>query len=1357
MKTMQDRREADESSVPLTIEDEVYVFPLSFAQQRLWVLDRLEPNSSVYNLPIPLRLKGKLKVDALRDSLTAILRRHEVLNSTFGERDGTPVQIVPVSAAASLAFTDLSGFPVQEREAKARDIAKLDARKPFDLSRGPVFRSSLVKLDEQDHVLLLTPHHIVFDGWSRGVLLKELLSHYAAFVNRQPVSLPEVAIQYSDYAIWQRENLRGEKLAKQSQYWREQLAGAPAGLDLPIDHPRPPLQTFNGGQYPVLLSRTLQDSLNQLSRQENTTFFMTLLAAFNVLLARYSGQEDVVIGTPIAGRNRAELESLIGFFVNTLALRTNVSGEPTFRQLLSRVRETCLKAYAHQDLPFEKLVEELKPERDTSRNPMFQVMFALQNVPVEESKSSAGLVIERFNVGEGTTSKFEISLFAIEGSNGLRLCFEYNTDLFKKATIVRMAQHFQTLLESIVVDASRPISELPWFSQAERQQVLIDFNRTELDYDRDLGLHQLFEQQAERTPTAPALVFGEEQLSYAELNRRANQLARYLRNRGVGVESRVGLYLERSPEMLVALLGVLKAGAAYVPLDPAYPSDRIAFIVEDAQLPLLLTEERLVAQLSAHAAPVVRLDADWPNIASEPGDNLAVEVRPRNLAYVLYTSGSTGKPKGVQIEHGNVVNFLCSMQREPGLTADDVLLAVTTLSFDIAGLELYLPLTVGARIVLATREQAVDGSQLQRLLTESRISTMQATPATWRLLIESGWTGKADLKVLCGGEALPRELAEQLLPRCAELWNMYGPTETTIWSSVFRVRDTKWTMAPIGRSIANTQMYVLDKHLRPLPIGVVGELYIGGDGLARGYLNRPELTSERFVPSPFSADLGDRLYRTGDLVRYRSDGNLIFLGRIDNQIKVRGFRIELGEIESVLSEHPAVKQSVVIAREDVAGGQQLVGYVIPDVTKAAVFQNLIPELRKWLSDRLPNYMVPSAIVALDGFPLTPNGKVDRRALPVPHVIRHERTVPPRDQLERMLVGLWEKLLAVKPISVTDNFFELGGHSLLAVRLMREIQAVTGKALPLATLFEGATIEYLAGQLRQGGQYSEEIVVEIQGSGSNPPFFGIVTPGMNALGYIALARNLGPNQPLYKIQAPGARMRGRCYSPTDFEDLAAEYIKAMKTVQPQGPYYLGGMCEGARIAFDMARQLEARNEKVGLLAIFDTWVLENSQIRFLWKVDYYWGRLKRFKMLSFERKCKYLAGWFSRRAKSASQEEQGEGLPKGIDWPTAFWPGKDFVPAKFGGKITVFKNPKQPYFYVRDPLMGWGTRSTVDVELHEVNTRHGFFMREPYVRELAQRLSQCLYRSRSESSQPKNRLKEDVTTTRLVLSGEQVSS
>ncbi|HEX9133237.1 MAG TPA: amino acid adenylation domain-containing protein [Ktedonobacteraceae bacterium] len=931
---------------------------------------------------------------------------------------------------------------------------------PLNLAQGPLMGATLLRLDEEEHVLLLTVHRIVFDGWSLGVLLRELTTLYEAFSTGQLSPLPELPIQYGDFAVWQREMLQGERLAECLAYWKQQLAGMPEGLDLPTDRPHLPVPTSRSSTYRLTLPKWLSDALKELSRKEGANLYMTLVAAFQTLLYRYSGQDDLVIGTVAAGRTQAETEGLIGFFVNTLALRTDLSGNPTFSELLGRVREALLEAQAHQDLPFESLVKELHPTRLSGQNPLFQVMLSFE-APLPTLPPAWTLA--QLEVETGTT-QFDLSLELDDRSEGLISRFVYSTDLFDEATIARIAGHWQTLLEGIAADPAQRIAALPLLTQAERHQLLAEWNATDAEYPQDQCIHQLFESQVERTPEAVAVVFENEQLNYRELNRRANQLAHYLCDLGVGPDVLVGICVERSLDMVVGLLGILKAGGAYVPLDPAFPSERLAFMLEDAQAPVLVTQHHLLTTLPAHGAKVICLDADAAVLAQQSEADPSFGATSDHLAYVIYTSGSTGRPKGVQIVHRAVVNFLLSMREQPGLMAEDTLLAITTLSFDIAALELFLPLIVGARVIVASRDTAADGAALAETLTRSRVTVMQATPITWRLLLASGWQGKPDLKILCGGEALPLELAEQLLPRAASLWNLYGPTETTIWSTICKIEPGEEVMT-IGRPIANTQIYLLDPQFQPVPVGVPGELYIGGGGLARGYLHRPELTAERFLPHPFSDEPGARLYKTGDLSRYRPDGTIEHLGRLDFQVKLRGFRIELGEIETVLAQHPAVRQAVVVAREDVPGDKRLVAYVVlceQQMAKAG-------DLQRHAINQLPHYMVPSAVVLLEAFPLTPNGKVDRRALPVPDHSHPERAgsfVAPRTPLEEMVAASWSQVLDIGQVGIHDNFFELGGHSLLAMQVIAHLRITLQVELSLRSFFEAPTVAQLAERIGQ---------------------------------------------------------------------------------------------------------------------------------------------------------------------------------------------------------------------------------------------------------------------------------------------------
>ncbi|MBV9792075.1 MAG: amino acid adenylation domain-containing protein, partial [Chloroflexi bacterium] len=1031
--------------------------PLSFSQQRLWFLDQLIPNSPAYNLFAVFRFCGTLNVPVLEQTINELVKRHESLRTTFVAEDGQPQQVIAPTLTIALPTVDLREVAADDREAQAQQIIDDERQTPFDLAHGPLLRTRLVQLSDDEHHFILAIHHIISDGWSLGVFFKEFGALYTSLAQGQASALPELPIQYADFACWQRDWLSGEVLDRQLNFWKQQVTDAPKVLDLPTDYPRPATQTYKGARHRIELPGSLRMALSTLSQRENSTIFMTLLAAFNVLLYRYTEQQSILVGTPIANRTYAETEGQIGFFANTLVLHGNLSGNPTFRELLGRVREMAMGAYAHQDLPFERLVEELQLERDLARNPLFQVMFSLQNAPIAPLKLH-DLTVEMVRVNRETTA-FDLMLEVAENPSGLYGYFTYNTDLFAPDTIERMAGHFHTLLENIIATPDQHINDLALLSEAERQQQLVDWNATAREIPQQSCIHDLFAAQAARTSEAIAVVHGDLELSYAQLSERVTTLAQHLRRLGVGPDTLVGVCLERSIEMLVAVLAVLKSGGAYVPLDPSYPADRLAFMLEDAQAAVLLTQEHLLSRLPTHEAKVVCLTRDWAVIQGESEQEAVAEaqVDPANLAYVIYTSGSTGRPKGVQIPHSAVVNFLHSMQSEPGLTAQDTLLSVTTLSFDIAGLELFLPLISGARVVLVDPAQAADGQQLAELIDSAGATVMQATPATWRLLLAAGWQGSARLKILCGGEAMARDLSAALVQSSASLWNMYGPTETTIWSTLSQLTpDTE--RITIGRPIANTEIYILDPRLQPVPIGVPGELLIGGSGLSRGYLRRPELTAEKFIPHPFG-ESGARLYRTGDLARYRADGSIEYIGRNDHQVKLRGFRIELGEIEAVIQQHPAIAGSAVLVRDAETGAeadQRLVAYLVVRENESCTAD----DLRAFLQTRLPAYMVPTAWVVLAAFPLTPNGKLDRRALladTTPSLEQAQTYVAPSTPEEELMAEIWAEILGREQIGMFDNFFSSGGHSLLATRLIARMRAVFQVELNLSHVFEAPTI------------------------------------------------------------------------------------------------------------------------------------------------------------------------------------------------------------------------------------------------------------------------------------------------------------
>ncbi|MGK5533235.1 amino acid adenylation domain-containing protein [Streptomyces sp. URMC 129] len=1044
-------------------------FPASFSQQRLWFLDQLNPGSAAYNVPGALRVTGPLDIGVWRRCVHEIARRHEALRTTFAEENGEPVQVVADDLPPQLTVVDCAHLRGPGGEDGIRALAREEFARPFDLRTGPLLRMTFLRLAPEEHILLLNMHHIVADLWSTSVLFGELVALYGAFVSGGASPLPALPIQYADYAVWQRRRLAGEGPAADLEFWRDTLAGAPPTLELPTDRPRPPVQTTRGGSVPFRLPAALMDEVRELSRREGVTPFMTMLAAFLVLLHRYSREEDIVVGVPVANRGRKEIERLIGYFVNTLALRTDLSGDPSFRDLLGRVRQATLGAFAHQELPFERLVEELHPHRDLSRTPVFQVSFVFQNIPLPEF-DAGGLRVEYLEV-ESSTARFDLELQVFEWPGGLSGWFEYNADLFDAATVERMAAHLGLLVANLVADPELPITRVPMLTAAEETALRRHDDTTRRNWPQPLLAHRRFEEQAARTPDAGALTCAGTTLTYAELDARANRLAHRLRRLGVGPDTLVGICLDRSPEMVVALLAVLKAGGAYVPIDPGFPPDRIAFMLDDSGLPVLLTQRDVLTGLPPVKAEALCLDEIRAALDAEPAVPPDAPVDAGDLAYVIYTSGSTGRPKGVQIPHRALGNFLHAMKERPGIDAGDSLLAVTTFSFDIAMLELLLPLVEGARVILADRDVATDGARLAAALDSSGATMMQATPSTWRMLLDAGWTGRPGLRALAGGEALPPGLARRLLALGLELWNMYGPTETTIWSSVARVGDGPVTL---GEPIANTELYVLDRDGRLVPPGVPGELCVGGAGLARGYLGRPGLTAERFVPHPFAP--GARLYRTGDLVRRRADGTLDFLGRLDHQVKLRGYRIELGEIESVLARQPGVRDAVAVVREDVPGDQRLAAYVVTGAGAAAGEEERA-RLRAALAERLPGYMIPSALVFLDALPLTPNGKTDRRALPAPGTAGDpgyaaggtagsRGSAAPRTPDEAALCDLFAQVLGVERVGATDSFFDLGGHSLLATRLIARIRAARGVELEVRALFQHPTPAALAPMLRQ---------------------------------------------------------------------------------------------------------------------------------------------------------------------------------------------------------------------------------------------------------------------------------------------------
>ena len=1035
-------------------------YPLSFAQERLWFLDQFEPASSLYNVIWAVEIRGNLHVGALERALNGVVARHATLRTTFQSVDGTPVQVIAEYRPARLPVEELSG-----PEATVRSRMQREGLRPFDLAHDAMLRPKLFRLEPRRHILLLTLHHIASDGWSTAVLFRELSELYAAELAGRPAMLPELPIQYTDFAVWQRDYLQGDVLDNHLAYWKRQLAGTEI-LAMPTDHPRPASQNYWGVILDDVIDERLSAALAELSRRERVTLFMTLLGAFAALLHRYTGQNDLAIGMPIANRTRVESEGLIGLFVNTLVLRVDLAGQMRFRDLLRRVRDLALEAYEHQDLPFEKLVEALQPERSLSYTPLFQVYFGMHNTPRQEL-AFPGLELRRYEV-ETETSKFDFGMQVEEVDGTLNVRLHYATHLFERETMERFLGHYRRLLEGVVADSGERLSRLPVLSLAGRREILSDWNVTRRDYPQ-LCAHQLFEEQAGRCPEAEAVVFAGRSLTYQELNIRANRLAHHLRALGVGPDVLVGLAVERSLEFAIGMLGILKAGGGWLSLDPSLPPERLAVLLDDARPPVVLTSSRSLAALPDYRGHMLVLDAGADQFPGESQANPPNLAGPENLAYAMYTSGSTGKPKGVLNVHRGLANWVLWLRETIPLSGGDRVLHKSPLSFDAAVLESFHAFVTGACLVIARPEGHRDPEYLAGLIASERVTTAQFVPSMLEMFLETGGAARCGClqRILLGGEIMPRRLQDRfhnLLP--AELHNLYGPTEVAVAVTHWKcVKDDPHPVVPLGRPVANTAIYILDANMQPVPPLVRGEIFIGGASLARGYLNLPGLTAEKFIPDPFSDEPGARLYRTGDMARFLAGGIVEFLGRTDDQVKLRGIRIELGEIEAVLSEFPAVGRAVAMVREDQPGDKRLVAYLQP--VKGADLRE--PELRGFLAKRLPEYMVPSALVVVPALPLTSSGKVDRLELPAPRYARPELDgafAEARTPLERTLAGLWREVLKTERAGVNDNFFQLGGHSLLAMQLVSRIRRALHVDVPVRLLFESPTIAELAAAIER---------------------------------------------------------------------------------------------------------------------------------------------------------------------------------------------------------------------------------------------------------------------------------------------------
>jgi amino acid adenylation domain-containing protein len=1224
---------ADAQTIPL--RDRSLPHRLSPLQERLWFMERLNPGQPVYNEVEAVRLRGDLNAEALERALNVVIARHETLRTTIRAVDGLAMAQVRESYLLRLKMINLTGRPEAEREAELERLQVSEPRIPYRLEDEPAIRATLIRMEAQDHVFVLMMHHLVCDWSSEGVLWRELSALYRGYCRNESIELPALALQHGDYAVWERQRSTEAAVADDLAFWMENLRRAAPLLELPSDRPRPQVLSYRGARHRFRLNRTLTEAFRQLSRRERKSLFALFTAALDALLYRYTGQEDIVLGIPIAERDRPECQSMIGFLLHTHVLRTEVKGELTFRELVGRVQQGALNLYEHRSVPFDQVVRAMQPERSLSYSPLFQVMVNWRDRDQNLCFiGMEGLEIESVLV-DSKISKFDLTLFLTDMGEEIWAEIEYSTDLFDAARIERMFGHYQTVLEAVAADPDQRLSELPLLTDAERRQLLVQWNNTKVDYPASTSIHEPFEAQAARTPDRVALVFERQTLSYGELNRRANQLAHHLRGLGVGPNVLVGLCVKRSLDMAVGLPGILKAGAAYVPMDPAYPKERLQYILEDSKASVVLTQESLVDGLPSFAGQIICLDKDWAKIACESEKNPVTQVNPENLGYVLFTSGSSGKPKGVEISHRAVANFLNSVREVPGMTAQDTLLSVTTLSFDIFGLEIWLPLTSGAKVVIASEEVARNGKELAVLIRQCGATVMQATPSTWRLLLESGWEGNPHLKILCGGEAWPDDLAEQLLPKCSTLWNMYGPTETTIWSAVNQVQVG--TPVSIGHPIANTEFYVVDSHLQSVPVGVPGELLIGGAGLARGYLNRPELTAEKFIADRFRTDTGSRLYRTGDLVRYRQDGTLEFLQRIDQQVKIRGFRIELGEIESVLRSHSGVREAVVVTREE--REKELVAYVV----LAEEPSGTTVELRDYLTQKLPAYMIPTAFSVLEKIPLTLNGKVDRKALSGADYTPSKRQlaqdlVLPQTLLEMQLLQIWQRVLGSRNIGVRDNFFEIGGHSLLAVSIINELNTLLDVNLTIPTFFLNPSIQGIARSLEEEKNHNAgPTLVPLRHSHNEGTLYFVEA----SMGMCRLAERLDAAQSAFAAVVPissavlEAAVEGRSADLPKLEAMAAPYADLIGTHQASGPCVLIGHSFRGALAFEVAHQLQRQGKRVDIVVLLD------ASMRVPW-----WDRLKK---LTY-RRLWWAINWRLGRAKNASVEWARALLPRSPHTP-----------------------------------------------------------------------------------------------------------
>ena len=1297
--------------------------PLSFTQERLWFIDKLQ-GSIQYHMPSVFRLKGTLDLEALQGAMIRILDRHEVLRTVFKESEGETWQEVRSASDWRVVLVDGSLFLNDEQV--LREYVQAAIKVPFDLAKDFMVRASVISLGHDEQLLLMTMHHIASDGWSMSVFVKELKDLYEAKREAREALLPELRLQYADYSIWQRSSSNQEIILHKLEYWKKKLWGVQP-LELPTDYTRPATPSLNGAVIEFNIGKDLTKQLHRIREHEGVTLFMSLLAGFKVLLYRYSGQEDICVGTPIAGRNQEELEPLIGSFINTLAIRTELTADLSFTELLLKLKHTTLEAFENQQVPFEKVVDAVVKKRDFSRHALFQVMFVLQNTPPIPEIKMAELTLSPTGF-EHTTGLFDLTFSALEIQDDIRIAVQYSKDLYSDETIQRMSTHFKQLMHSLVSHPAQTISSVNMIGQEEKE-LIASFNETNESFPAGLTISQLFEKQVSKTPHQTALWFNDQQWSYVELNNRSNQWADYLKTHGICPGSVVPICIDRGPEMIITILAILKLGAAFVPVDGSYPRERISYVLNDINAELIIASENNKSKLNGPPrTAIVTLDDLSRAAINRPLDNPGISTDSSRLAYVMYTSGSTGRPKGVMVEHSGILNLLISIAEKIKFNTSDKILSVTSYSFDISYLEFFLPLITGGQLILATRDVAMDGTRLMKEINTCRPTHMQATPSTWQMLVDLGWENQESVVILTGGEVITDALKEKLAKNSI-VWNMYGPTETTIWSTCKQLEVGK--KVSIGSPISNTQVCIVDKNNQPCPLMIPGEILIGGVGVARGYWKQAELTGSKFVSQPGNA--GSRFYRTGDIGRWLPDGNIEFLGRSDYQVKIRGYRVELGEIENCLQELQNISQAVVVSRENSSGNMQLAAYVVADGFDKAF---TIAQLGR----KLPGYMIPSSWICVPGLPLTPNGKIDRKALPPPAITEDpDQSVDPVSKEEIALRLMWKNLLGVENISVTDSFFEVGGHSLLAVQLIASIRKEFNVDIPLAEIFSRPTIQSLASRIaaRSSLENSTQIhekhvpntnsrkivgevqhpgregnfIIPVKTTGTGLPFYGIISYNQCKI----LAESMPDDQPFYYLPPTQSG---------SVEEIAAKYIRDIKLVQPKGPYVLGGFCGGGKIAVEIAQQLTASGDQMASLVLFELYAPKTLLSPF--SFTYIKRRLRYYKNRFFSINADYSYYDVTRFIVKKSVGNVARPFVK------AAQPKLENAPAfanykfkPYHGKIVMFKAGIPPLEVREAPLMGWLDYFTGEVDVISIAGGHLGIFRQPGIHKTAEKLAEVL--------------------------------